>query len=218
MVLAKSLSTRNLLVLHSLKILAVLFVTLAFLAPANVQSQKNQPLNCAGGTLDAPIRMEIFSDFQCSWCRAFYLETVTQVLKDYSPADKICVIYHEFPLDIHAYGRKAARYSLAAQRVGKKQWLAVMDALYTKQEQWAADGNIDVILKGVVSAEDFDQIKKILQDPLIDEAMARDIALGQQKGVTGTPSIFLTALNKEQPKTPYVPYKVLKDYFDSIVK
>jgi protein-disulfide isomerase len=57
-----------------------------------------------------------------------------------------------------------------------------------------------------------------MQDPSIDEEIARDIALGQKKGVNGTPSIFLTTLNKEQPKYPYVPYRVLKDYFDSIVK
>jgi protein-disulfide isomerase len=89
-----------------------------------------------GGTPDAPIQMEVFSDFQCGYCRAFYVETITQVLNSYTPSDKICVTYYEFPLDNHTYSRKAARYSLAAQRVGKKQWLAVVDALYTKQEQW----------------------------------------------------------------------------------
>jgi len=130
---------REAFIIHSLKILAVVLLTIVVLTPGNAQYLKNQPPNCAGGTLDAPIRMEIFSDFQCTWCRAFYLETVTQVLKSYSPADKVCVIYYEFPLDMHPYGRKAARYSIAAQHVGKKQWLAVVDALYTKQEQWAAD-------------------------------------------------------------------------------
>jgi protein-disulfide isomerase len=212
------LSGRTMSGIAWLRISIILFVVLTGLAPAISQSQKNQPANCLGGTLDAPIKLEVFSDFQCSWCKKFYVETITQVLKSYSAEDKVCVIYYEFPLQMHPYGHKAARYSIAAQRIGRKQWLAVFDALYTKQEQWALDGNIDGTIRSVLSAEDFDRIKKNLQDPSIDEAIARDVALGQKRGVEGTPSIFLTTVNKEHPKYPYAPYAVWKGYFDTIVK
>ena len=199
-------------------IVAALLAALAIRTPSNAQSQKAPPPNCLGGTLDAPIRLEVFSDFQCGWCKSFYTETVTQILKNYSPADKVCVIYYEFPLDNHPYGMKAARYSLAAQRVGRKQWLAVLDALYTKQEKWSADGDIESALRSAISAEDLESIRKTLLDPAIDEAIARDIALGKKKGVTGTPTVFVTALNREQPKVQYLSYEVWKDYFNSIVK
>lgn len=198
--------------------LAVLILTLMPQGPLISQARTIPLPNCLGGTPDAPIQMEVYSDFQCGYCRLFYLETVTQVLKNYTPSNKICVLYHEFPLERHSYSRKAARYSLAAQRVGKKQWLAVIDALYTKQEQWGQDGNIDEALKGTMSADDFDLTKKIMQDPSIDEAIKRDMDLGEKRGVTGTPAIFLTVLNKKHPKYPYTPYQVLKDFFDTIVK
>jgi len=206
------------LAFRSLKLLALLFVVLSIIVPAIAQSQEKLPMNSVCGTLDAPIRLDVFSDFQCGYCRAFYLETVVQVRKIYAPEDKICIIYHEFPIETHAYGRKAARYSLAAQRVGRNQWLAVMDALYTKQEQWALDGNIDAALKGAVSVEDLDRIKKNLQDSLIDEAIARDIALGLKKGVTGTPTVFMTALNKERLRAPYLTYKAWQEFFGRFVK
>jgi protein-disulfide isomerase len=211
-------SMHKILGFSSAIILTILIVISASFIAANTQAPKGQPANCVGGSLDAPIKLEVFSDFQCSWCKMFYMETITQVLKNYSPEDKICVIYYEFPLQMHAFGHKAARYSIAAQRVGRKQWLAVIDALYTKQDQWALNGNIDTVVKSVVSAEDFEQIKKKLLDPSIDEAISRDIALGQKRGVEGTPSIFLTAMNKEHPKYPYAPYAVWKGYFDRIVK
>jgi protein-disulfide isomerase len=211
-------SIRRITAIAGFKIPIITLLMLTGLAPAISQSPKNQPANCLGGTLDAPIKLEVFSDFQCSWCKKLYAETITQVLKNYSPEDKICVIYYEFPLQMHAYGRKAARYSIATQRVGRKQWLAVVDALYTKQEQWALDGNLDAVLKGVLSAEDFDRVKKNLLDPSIDEAIDRDTALGQKRGVEGTPSIFLTTLNKEHPKYPYAPYAVWKGYFDRVVR
>jgi len=206
------------LAFRSLKLLALLFVVLSIIVPAIAQSQEKLPMNSVCGTLDAPIRLDVFSDFQCGYCRAFYLETVVQVRKIYAPEDKICIIYHEFPIETHAYGRKAARYSLAAQRVGRNQWLAVMDALYTKQEQWALDGNIDAALKVAVSAEDLDQIKKNLQDPSIDTAIAKDIALALKKGVTGTPTVFMTALNKERLKAPYLTYKAWQEFFGRFVK
>jgi protein-disulfide isomerase len=212
------LSGRKLPGIAWLRFLIILFVVLTGLAPANSQSQKNQPANCLGGTLDAPIKLEVFSDFQCSWCKKLYTETVVQILKNYSPEDKICVRYYEFPLQMHAYSQKAARYSVAAQRIGRKQWLALVDALYTKQDLWALDGNIDGIIKGVLSSEDFEKIKKNLQDPSIDEAIDRDVDLGKKRGVEGTPSIFLTTVNKEHPKYPYAPYAVWKGYFDTIVK
>jgi protein-disulfide isomerase len=202
----------------SLKLLAFVFVVLSIIIPANTQSRQKLPMNCVCGTLDAPIRLDVFSDFQCGYCRAFYLETVLQVRKDYAPEDKICIIYHEFPIETHAYGRKAARYSLAAQRVGRDQWLAVMDALYTKQDQWALDGNIDAVLIGALSAEDVARIKKNLQDPSIDEAIAKDIALALKKGVTGTPTVFMTALNKEQLRAPYLTYKAWQEFFGRFVK
>ena len=206
------------LAFRSLKLLVLLFVVLSIIVPGDTQSQEKLPMNAVCGTLDAPIRLDVFSDFQCGYCRAFYLETVVQVRKIYAPEDKICIIYHEFPLDMHPYGRKAARYSLAAQRVGRDQWLAAMDALYTKQEQWALDGNIDAALKGAVSVEDLDRIKKNLQDSLIDEAIARDIALGLKKGVTGTPTVFMTALNKERLRAPYLTYKAWQEFFGRFVK
>jgi|WetSurMetagenome_2_1015567.scaffolds.fasta_scaffold295075_2 protein-disulfide isomerase len=208
----------NTFAIRSTAVIAIPFILLIALIAANAQAPVKLPPNCVCGKLDAPVRLEIFSDFQCPACRAFYMETISQVRKYYAPAGKVCVIYHEFPLKMHAYGRKAALYSLAAQRIGKKQWLAVLEALYEKQARWSLDGNIASALSGVISAEDLSRINKIMQDPSIDKALTREIALGEKKGVTGTPSIFVTAMKREQPKAPYASYVVWKDYIDSIVK
>ena len=204
--------------LRKLAFRAVLLALPALLAPASLRPQSAQPANCLGGSLDAPVRMEVFSDFQCPACRTFYMDTVTQVLKQYASDDKICVIYHEFPLAMHPYGREAARYSLAAQRLGRKKWLAVLDALYIKQPQWSLDGKIDAALMGVVSAEDFARIKRTLQEPSIEETIARDIALGQKREVKSTPTTFVTVLNKQQKVEGPLEYQVWKRFFDGIIK
>jgi protein-disulfide isomerase len=186
--------------------------------PAGAQWEVRQE-NCLGGSPSSPIRMEVYSDFECPACRAFYMDTVRQVLINFSATDKVSVVYHEFPLAMHPYAREAARYSLAAQRLGRKQWAAIVDALYTSAPQWSLDGRIENYLMGVVSAEDFGKIKRILQDPAIEEAIARDISLANKRSVKSTPTIFVNAVSrKEQRVEGPIPYDALRAYFSEIVK
>src|SRR5512137_1981088 len=99
-----------------------------------------------GGSLNSPIRLEVFSDFQCPACRELYLGTIRQVLQEYSSKDKVCVIYHEFPLPMHQYAKEAARYSEAAGRLGQPKLLTVFESLFTDQAQWTKDGSIELAI------------------------------------------------------------------------
>jgi len=119
---------------------------------------------------------------------------------------------------MHPYGRKAARYSLAAQRLGRSQWLAVVDALYQKQPQWALDGKIEASLIGAVSAEDLSRMRTLVMDPAIEETIAREIALGQSKQVKSTPTVFVTTQNNEQKIEHLLPYQTWKSFFDMAAK
>jgi protein-disulfide isomerase len=178
-----------------------------------------RPENCLGGSLSAPIRMEVYSDFECPACRTFYMETVRQVLKDFSASDKVCVIYHEYPLAMHRYAREAARYSLAAQKLGRKQWAAIVDALYSSAPQWSLDGRIEPAIMGAISAEDFAKVKRNLQEPAIEEAIIRAIGLANQRSVKSTPTIFVNAVSrKEQRVEGPIPFNALRAYFSEIVK
>jgi protein-disulfide isomerase len=151
-------------------------------------------------------------------CRTLYLDTIRLVLKEYCSTDKVCVVYHEFPLPMHKYAREAARYSQAAQRLGRNHWLPVVDALYTQQAQWSKDGSLEATVQKALLPETFQQLKKQMQAPGINEAIDRAIALGQQRDVKSTPTLFITALGREQRVVGGIPYTVLKQFFDRIVK
>ncbi len=173
---------------------------------------------CLGGWMDAPIKIEVFSDFQCPACRDLFLNTMKFVLKDYCTVDKVCVIYHEFPLAMHPYAREAARYALAAQRLGRQQWFSVMEALYLNQEVWSKDGTVQLAVSRGLSPADLEKVIKMKDDPSIIEAIEQDIALGQKRQVRQTPTMFVMALNKEQKVDGGLPFNVLKDFFDRVVK
>ncbi len=174
--------------------------------------------NCLGGGLDAPIKIEVFSDFQCPACRSLYMDTMKQVLKDYSSSDKVCVIYYEFPLAMHAHAREAARYALAARKLGRQQWLAVIDSLYADQPIWSQNGMVQISVARALTPADFQTLLKIMQDPAINQTIDRDIALGQERKVQSTPTMFVSSLGREQKVEQVLPYPVLKNYFDKIVK
>jgi protein-disulfide isomerase len=178
-----------------------------------------RPEKCLAGSLNSPIRMEVYSDFECPACRAFYMDSVRQVIKNFSASDKVAVIYHEYPLAMHPYAREAARYSLAAQKLGRKQWAAVLDALYSSAPQWSLDGRIELAIMGSVSAEDFAKMKRFLQDSSIEEAIIKDISLANQRNVKSTPTIFVNAIaRKEQRVEGPIPYDALRAYFAEIIK
>jgi protein-disulfide isomerase len=194
--------------------MVVVMAAIASALPAAAQS----PDPCLGGRADSPIRIEVFSDFQCPACQQFFLETVRPVLKDYASKDKVCVAYKEFPLVAHAYAREAARYSLAAQKLGQQKWLSVIESLYTNQAKWSQDGSVEAAVYKALPAEDFQKVKKSLEDPAINRVIDEDVALGVKRGVKSTPTFFMYYIGKEQRVEGGIPYPVLKEFFDQIVK
>jgi protein-disulfide isomerase len=176
---------------------------------------------CLGGQPDAPIKMEVFSDFQCPACRQFFFDIVRPVLKDYASRDKVCVLYRTFPLStLHRYAREAARYSLAAQKLGQQKWQAVVNSIYADQPKWSQDGSLDSAVFKVLSNEDYQLVKKNLRDPALDKIIDEDIALGEKRAVRQTPTFFLYYMGEEQrvDDSLMLPYTILKEFIDQTVK
>lgn len=191
---------------------------LAGLLPAPVGSASPESGRVLGGSTNAPVRLEVFSDFQCYACREFYLQTIIPVLRDYASKGKVCVIYHEFPLNMHLYGREAARYSVAAYRLGQLKWVPVLDTLYQNQAWWSLDGSVDATVSRAMSREDFRRLKQILQDPSVNKELESEIAFGQKKAVKSTPTIFIKHPGGEEKVEGGVPYLVMKQYLDQLIK
>jgi protein-disulfide isomerase len=198
-------------------LLPALFIALLQSSATGQADNEIQPEQCLGGNLTAPIRVEVFSDFECTHCRDFFLNTITQVLKEYCSVNKVCVVYHEFPWANNTYSRRAAQYSKAAQRVGQSQWRAVMNALYENQSKWSSNGSIDEFVSKALAADDYARIKNLLRDKGIDAEIKREVALGEKRKVEITPTFFVTANGKEQKISGVLPYPAMKNFFDRVL-
>src|SRR4029077_11674339 len=109
---------------------------------------------------NAPITMEVFSDYQCPSCGALYEQTLRPMINDYVATGKVYLIHRDFPLPMHTYGYEAARWVNAAARIGKFE--EVEAALYDNQKAWTVDGNIQKYVAGALSDADFKRVQKLM--------------------------------------------------------
>jgi protein-disulfide isomerase len=172
--------------------------------------------NCVRGKANAPIRIEVFSDYQCPACRAFYLQTMKLVFANYADTGKVCVMYRAFPN--FPYSRDAARFARAALRVGAPQWGMVSDALFQTQPEWSQSGAVAAIVASAVSAKDMELINKYADDPLLDDAIDEDIVAGSDLEVTSTPTFFITARGKSEKVEAALTYAAMQRRLDDLLK
>ena len=212
----------------------VALLSLLAVSPLAARTEPSGPRQrCWGSNPNAPILIEVFSDFECPMCRQLYLETMRAVLADYAAPGKACVVYYEFPLGQHKHSRQAARYAHAAARLGPDKWVQVMDALFYFQSQWAAEGRdatgqypvgrtvtqteLESVVSKALSPPDMKKVREGLNDPKLEAAIDQDIAEGKRRGVSATPTIFITANGQTERVPGGVQYPLLQRYLDSLL-
>ena len=171
------------------------------------------------GNPNAPITMEVFGDFQCPACRGFFEGTVKQVIDDYVIPGKVYLIHRDFPLEMHPYARQAARLANAAAEFG--QFEAIERALYDHQDEWSAKGNIDEVIATYFPPAQFKKFQAFESQHMseINASIERERAMGAQRNVNQTPTVYITAHGKtEALPGGGVDYKLLKSYFDYLLR
>jgi protein-disulfide isomerase len=177
-----------------------------------------------GGSAKSPIKIEVFSDFECPHCRELYISVIRPVLRDYSGKGSVSVIYYEFPLKQHKYSHEAARYSEAASRISQEVLLKTYETLFREQADWTENGKLEGKLEEVLSKAlpgEVSKMKTILQDPGITAAIKKDIEFGDKNKITGTPTMLISyppgkQQRVEMSKGPLV-YDTLKRFIDSVL-
>ncbi|HXQ26687.1 MAG TPA: thioredoxin domain-containing protein [Candidatus Acidoferrales bacterium] len=192
----------------------------------------------AYGSSSAPIKMEVFSDYECPVCRTLFELTLRPMIGDYVASGKVYLVHRDFPLPMHKYGYEAARWLNASARVGEFQNAEA--ALYDNQDAWSADGNIGKFVAGAMSAETFKRVEKLMQgcggqaaeikpaglssaaqaNPgcAVDGYIEQDKALGATIPVRATPTYVITYKGQRLPAgSGVVSWPILKQFFDSLL-
>ena len=135
---------------------------------------------------DAPVRIAVFSDFQCPFCQKV-AEQVPELIKGLE--DKVNVAYYFFPLDnacnpaikraFHQYACKAA-YLAACD---KDKFVEVHDTIFERQEQLSNE-NLDKW------ADEFG-LKGCFDNKEIQDAVRQSMNVGEMFQLKSTPTLII---------------------------
>jgi len=161
---------------------------------AEVQQITPEKSGLTAGSPDAPVRMVVFSDFQCPACRDFSA-VAAQLFLNFS--DRMQLTFKHFPLsdacnsvvpaDVHPRACAAARAAQAAARQG--QFWPYHDALFNT-DLGKAGQDIFFSLARRLGLDEA-QFRKDFSSESVLEERSSDIAEGQRLNLQGTPAVFL---------------------------
>lgn len=189
-------------------------------APGVLKTQ-NAPVQ---GDANAKITMVEFSDFQCPFCRLFYVNSYGQIKKDYVDTGKVKVIYMNFPLDsIHPAARDSAIGAVCAHQQGK--FWEYHNKLFDEQQELNPQGNTvnygateikawTAEITGIDTAVFNDCLDKKKTDAIVQAELEN----GVENGITGTPGFIIVGPNgQRQTISGAQPYSAFKSVFDAML-
>lgn len=140
------------------------------------------------GKSDAKVKVYLFSDFQCPYCKIFW-KTMRDTMKQYSEQ---ALAYKHLPLSFHNQAENAA---LASSCAGEQEkFWEYADLLYAKQSDW---GNSTGTQKFKDYAKDLKlnavQFGKCLDDKKYQDKIDADKSEANNFGISGTPAVFINS-------------------------
>jgi protein-disulfide isomerase len=140
------------------------------------------------GARNAPVTLEIYGDFQCPSC-AIATAMIDDLAKQYG--DKLRIIFHEFPLEMHQHAAEAAMAAEAAGLQGH--FWEMHDMLYKYQSVWSRASSASTFFATYAESLGLDPGLFAI-DVKSPELQAKIIAEGNEgaaRGVKNTPTIFI---------------------------
>jgi protein-disulfide isomerase len=150
------------------------------------------------GNPGAPVRIDVYSDFQCPACKGFHETLLPVIIRDYVAQGRVYVTSHEFPLPMHQYSREAANYAVAAAQAGKYQQVA--DALFKTQAVWSTNGKVWDTVAAVLTPVEQKKVQALAKDPSVLAQVQKDVDSGKMLKVNETPTIYVS---KDQKRFPF---------------
>jgi protein-disulfide isomerase len=141
----------------------------------------NDPDAPVGGNPAGDVTLVEFFDYNCPYCRRV-APTVVE-LEETDP--DLRLVYKEFPI-LGPGSQFAARAALASRKQGK--YVAFHNAVMQASEQVTEESVMEIARTVGLDPE---QLKTDMQDPAIQEAIARNLRLANALGITGTPSFVI---------------------------
>jgi len=178
------------------------------------------------GSVDAPLTLVEFGDYQCSFCKRHFDQTHNLIMKNYVETNKVKIVFK----DLIVTPGKDSMYAAHAAHCAKDQGMfwKYHDMLYNNWEGestgWVTTDNLNKFAKNI--GLDINKFSKCMSEDKWMELINASKDDANALGVTGTPSFFLITSWQETDEQPNEitrihgaqPYDVFKKLIDSQLK
>lgn len=165
--------------------------------------------------MNAPITMEVYSDFQCPACKTLHEQLLRPLIKDYVLTGKVLLVHREYPLTMHNHSREAATYATAAARLDK--YDQVSDALFAGQAVWSVNGKVEETVFRALSPEEAAQVRVLVKEPAIAAEIERDVQSATAAGIRQTPTLVVTHGLRRYPLPGNLNYDLVRRLLDDLL-
>lgn len=159
------------------------------------------------GPADAKVKIVLFSDFQCPFCKTFYEQDMKKAMTEYK--DKVLFSFKHVPLAIHD---KALATSLAAECANEQgKFWEMADKLYADQKTWSAAKTFNGTPYAQQVGLNVTQFSQCVSSKKFADKINADNQAAQEFGISGTPAVFVN----DQFFGGVVPYEQLKQAIEA---
>lgn len=185
-------------------------LTLVFAASARAQEIHLDELGHDYGSAEAPVKVIELSDFSCTYCRRFHLDTYETLVDEYVDTGKVQWKYVTF---VSGQFPNSMEASLVAECTADQgHFAAIRDGLFASQPEWRPeDDPMPVLLE---LAEDIGANREALEacvaDGRVDQRIEDGRKFGYLSGVRGTPTFIVDGF----PMMGALPIEFIREVFD----
>ena len=139
------------------------------------------------GDLNAPVTIIEYSDFECPFCKKFFLDTLPLIDQNYIKTGKVKFVYKNFPLrSIHFSAQIAAEASECANEQGK--FWEYHNLLFQNAPNFRESNLINYATQLELN---INQFSECLKSGKYKDIIEQEIREGSSKGVRGTPGFLI---------------------------
>jgi len=165
----------------------------------------------AMGTAGAPVRLVLFTDFQCPFCRQEAEMLRDNLIKTYP--DQVRLYFKDYPLSaIHPWAKDAAIAGRCVYRQSEDAFWEFHDAMFAAQKEITVSNLPAKIgeLTGALSGIDALQLNRCIENKETEKEIDASIAEARALDLNSTPTLFING----RKITQQLPWANLKQVID----
>lgn len=157
------------------------------------------------GDPNAPVKVEVFEDFQCSACETYTKNYEPLVISNLVDTGQIYYVFYQYPfLDDRNTSKDSDQAAMASMcAADQNRFWDYKSLLYANRQEIPGVFSESRLMAFAESLKlDMEAFRACYRSNRFQGQIDADMALGKEKGVTGTPSVFVNGVDVSPGKVP----------------